>query len=207
MKSLRPVLSLLALASVLVFISGCADIKRIADSLTNVSKLEFSLDGVERLNVEGVDVDKINTLKDIKVMDGVQIANAYRNGHLNTSFIINVLAENPNGTQKDQKNLPATIENLEWDLYIDNVKTISGGLANPVKVPGGGATEIIPLRIQLDLMEYFENQGYEKLIDLALRIGGMRKEPSVLRLSAKPTVSTSIGPISYPGRINIEHEL
>jgi len=198
----------LVMVSVLIFyISGCADIKRIANSLTNISKLEFSLDGVTGMSVEGVRLDRIKSLKDLSVLDGLKLANAYKNKTLNTSFIINVLAENPNGLESGQKNISATIEDLQWDLYIDDIKTISGGLASPVKVPGGGGSEIIPLRIDLNLVDYFQNRGYDALINLVLNIGGLKSDPSVIRLSAKPTVGTSFGPIAYPGTIDIEHEI
>jgi hypothetical protein len=203
---MNKVCKLLVLAIVLTCISGCADVKRIANSLTNISKLVFSLEGISNMTIEGIDVSNLRTIKDFKVMDAMKIANAYRNKSLNTSFNVNVKAENPNGTAQGQKNIPATIENLAWDLFIDDSKTVSGDLASPVKVPGGGAEQIIPLRINMDLVSFFGNRGYDELIDLALSIGGIKKEPSRVMLKAKPTVSTSFGPITYPGSIDIEHE-
>jgi hypothetical protein len=59
------------------------------------------------------------------------------------------------------------------------------------------------LNINLDLYDFFSNRSYDNLITLALTLAGNKSTQSKVRLSIKPTVSTSIGPISYPGWLTV----
>ena len=100
-------------------------------------------------------------------------------------------------------NYDAVIEGLDWILYIDNVKTVSGKVTTPVTVPTGNSSTIIPVNINLDLYEFFGNQGLNNLINLALSIGGVSGSASKLQLKAKPTVKIAGVPISYPSYITV----
>lgn len=100
-------------------------------------------------------------------------------------------------------NYDAVIEGLDWILYIDDVKTVSGKVTTPVKVPSGNSSTIIPVNINLDLYEFFGNQGLNNLINLALSIGGVSGSASKLQLKAKPTVKIAGVPISYPSYITV----
>lgn len=62
---------------------------------------------------------------------------------------------------------------------------------------------MIPIRLSLDLLEFFGDKRYEDLIQLALAIGGQSRTPTRLSLDAQPTVSTPVGPMTYPGRVTI----
>jgi hypothetical protein len=70
-------------------------------------------------------------------------------------------------------------------------------------VPGTGDITVIPLRIDIDLKEFFAERGYQSLINLALALGGAQGSSSKVALYAKPTVSTVLGDISYPGELKI----
>jgi hypothetical protein len=114
-----------------------------------------------------------------------------------------VQAKNPNDGTGGYSNTNATIRDFPWRLLINDKETISGGLGNPVTVPGTGEISIIPLRMNLDLVKFFQNKGYEDLINLALTLGGKTGSSSNLTLYAQPTVSTSLGPIKYPDELRI----
>ena len=92
---------------------------------------------------------------------------------------------------------------LAWTLLIDSTETISGDLASPVAVPGRGQRVTIPLRMNLDLYKFFGQRGYEGLLNLAMGIGGSSPNLSRVQLRAKPTIQTSMGPVTYPGTITI----
>jgi hypothetical protein len=57
--------------------------------------------------------------------------------------------------------------------------------------------------MSIDLYEFFGNKGYEGLLNMALALGGMRRDPARIALDAQPQVSTPLGPIVYPGRLTI----
>ena len=72
-----------------------------------------------------------------------------------------------------------------------------------MEIPGTGQATTIPIRLSLDLYEFFGNKGYDELVGLALAIGGRSGSPSRLTLDAQPRVTTPFGEIVYPGRITI----
>jgi hypothetical protein len=88
-------------------------------------------------------------------------------------------------------------------LEIDDVETISGNIGTPVTVPGSGEITNVPLAMNIDLIEFFGNKGYDKLLNLALALGGQQGSSSKLSLFATPTVSSPIGDIKYPGELKI----
>jgi len=61
----------------------------------------------------------------------------------------------------------------------------------------------IPIIIKIDLIEFFQSEGYQSLINLALTLGGENGSTSRLTLYADPVVNTAFGNISYPGELKI----
>jgi hypothetical protein len=57
--------------------------------------------------------------------------------------------------------------------------------------------------MNLDLYQFFQDRGYQSLINLALALGGGNPTMSRLQLRAKPTIHTQFGDYTYPGEITI----
>ena len=57
--------------------------------------------------------------------------------------------------------------------------------------------------MNLDLVKFFKDKGYESIVNLALAIGGANGSPSRITLRAKPTVQTPYGPLTYPNEIDV----
>ncbi|MCJ7679608.1 MAG: hypothetical protein MUP70_02685, partial [Candidatus Aminicenantes bacterium] len=83
------------------------------------------------------------------------------------------------------------------------VPTVTGNIENPVDVPGTGTASVIPIRLSLNLYEFFANKGYDGLINLVLALGGANRSPSRLALDALPRVNTPWGVLEYPSRITV----
>ena len=75
-------------------------------------------------------------------------------------------------------------------------------VSGPITIPGVGQTSTIPVSINLDLMQFFQNEGLQSLAGMVLGIGGKSGSPARLSLKIKPTIDTFIGPIS-PGEITV----
>ena len=88
-------------------------------------------------------------------------------------------------------------------MFLDNKETISGDIDQPITVPGTGDVTTIPLRINIDLMKFFKDKGYESVINLALALGGTQGSSSKIALYATPTVSSPFGNITYPGELKL----
>ena len=182
-----------------IILGGCASI---SDAVTNAQRLQWKLGNVSGMNVSGVDISRVSSLSSINPLDLIKLTTAVGSGKLPTSFTLNLLAKNPEG-QGGAKNSTDVIKSVAWRLLIDNAETITGNVSGPVTIPGVGQTATIPVAINIDLMQFFKNEGLQNLVGLALGIGGKSGSASRLSLKIQPTIDTFLGPITYPGEITV----
>lgn len=173
------------------------------DTLTNLSRLKFKLGNVNGFQVNGISFSNKSKLSDFSPIDLLKISSSFAQGSLPSSFILNVEAKNPNDGTGEYKKSDATLQSFKWRLFLDDKETISGNIDQPITVPGRGDATVIPLRINLDLMKFFKERGYESIINLALALGGTQGSTSKISLYATPTVSSLFGNITYPGELKI----
>jgi hypothetical protein len=198
----RPALAGLILAVCLAF-SSCAALGDMASVLANLQHLKFKIGSVRDFRLLGLDVSGKSKLTDFAASDILKVAQSYSAKKLPVSFVMDVLAINPNDGTGGTTQTTSTLTGLECRLLIDGKPTIYGNIEKPVEIPGTGQESIIPLRLSLDLLEFFSDERYEDLVSMALAIGGRNGSPARLSLDAQPTVSTPYGPITYPGRVTI----
>jgi hypothetical protein len=181
------------------FVSSCS----VYETIVNLTRLQFKLGNVNNFELNGIDLSDKSKLSDFKMQDILNISSMFASGNFPVSFVINVEAKNPNDGSGGYKATDATIQSFPWRLLIDDKETISGNIKQPVSVPGTGEITIIPLMIEMDLVRFFKDKGYESLINLALTLGGKEGSASKLTLFANPVVNTVLGNISYPGELKI----
>ena len=184
---------------IITFVYSCS----VYETFVNLSRLQFKLGTVNNFNLNGINLSNKNKLNDLNLQDILNISSMFSSGKFPVSFTLNVDAKNPNDGTGGFKATDATIQSFPWRLMIDNKVTVSGNIDKPVSVPGTGDVAEIPIVIQLDLAEFFKDEGYESLINLALTLGGKNGSTSSLTLYADPVVNTVIGNISYPGELKI----
>ncbi len=192
----------LVLATLLAF-ESCAALSDMAAVLANLQRLKFKIGSVRNFRLLGLDISGKSKLSDFNALDALRLFEAYRSKKLPVDFVVDVLAINPNDGTGGTRQTTSTLTGLECRLLIDGKPTIMGNIDRPVEIPGTGQESVIPLRLSLDLLEFFEDKRYEDLIQMALAIGGQSGTASRLSLDAQPTVSTPFGPMTYPGRITI----
>ena len=178
---------------------GCSGLM---DAIANIQRLQFKLDKVTGMKVANVPLSNFSSISNIGLLDAANLLAAFTSGKLPVQFTLNVLAKNPNDGTGGTKQSAAVIENLAWRLFIDNNETINGNVGN-ISVPGVGSTTNIPIGMSFDLLRFFSNGQYNDLINLALALGGRSGSSSRVTLKVKPTVSTVIGPITYPGEFDV----
>ncbi len=178
---------------------GCSGVNQ---AIQNAQRLQFRLGKVDNFNVAGVSLKNINSISNFNFLDAANLLAAFTSGKMPAAFTVNLIAKNPDspGGSKQSSTL---LKALDWRLLIDNQEIINGGISTPITIPGVGQETIIPIPISVDLLKFFGNGGYENLINLALAIGGKSGTSSRLTLKIKPTVDTILGPITYPGEIDV----
>ena len=201
-KHARTALAVLALAGILM-LSSCAAIDEMAAALANLQRLKFKLSGVRDFRLLGIDIGGKARISDFSALDAVKLVQSYTSRKLPVDFVLDVVAVNPNDGTGGTRKTTSTLSGLECRLLLDGQPTVVGNIDQPIEIPGTGQESVIPLRLSLDLLEFFASKQYEDLVQLALAIGGKNKTPARIALDAQPTVSTPVGPITYPGRITI----
>lgn len=182
---------------------GCSTLTQISNTLTSLKKIQFKLSNITALSLNGVTLSGKSAISDFSITDAAKLLQAYNSKSLPVSFTLNVLAKNPNTGTGGTATALATITGLDWQLYLDDKQTISGDINNAVTVPSSGETTTIPLGMNLDLVQFFADKGYESVVNLALALGGASGSTSRVKLTAQPTIKTPIGNISYPSKITI----
>jgi len=176
-------------------------------TMVNLSRLHFKLGDVNNFTVSGINISNKKSLNDFNPLEILNLTQTIATGKLPASFTLNVEAKNPNDGTGGYPKTDATLKEFPWRLEIDDVETISGNIGSPVSVPGTGEITNIPLTMNIDLIEFFGNKGYENLIKLALTLGGQQGSSSKLTLFASPTVTSPLGDIKYPGEIKIVEQI
>jgi len=203
MRKINVLLMAIMFAFVSVTFNSCNVVKDISNAITNISRLQFKLEDVNGFRLAGIDISNKSSVNDISMMDALKLTNAFATKSFPAEFVLDIGAKNPNdGTQNTRKS-DATISSLDYRLLIDDVPTISGDISAPIGIPGTGQSVTIPLRMGLDLYKFFGDKGYESIANLAMAIGGVGGSPARLKLDMKPTVKTSLGPITYPSRLTV----
>lgn len=181
----------MALVLGLLLIPGCATLQSIAA----LSQVRFDLDGVSGVRLAGVDLERIRSYEDLSLVDAGRIGAAVVSRRLPLEATFQVGARNP------EENPEARLLALDWTLFLRDRETVSGGVDQELLLPSGIRTEV-PVRVSLDLMEFFEGSTRD-LVDLALALVGAGEEPVEVRLDAVPTVQTALGPIRYPRPLSL----
>lgn len=168
--------------------------------MVNMSRCQFKVGSVSDFNLAGI---SLSGKSSFTLSDGTHLLSAFGQKQLPASFTLNVLARNPNDGTGGTPRASATMTSFAWKLIIDNTLTINGDIASPITIPGTGQETLIPLQMQLDLVKFFGDKGYDNLLNLGLALGGMNKSTSRITLRARPTINTDYGPLTYPGEIDI----
>jgi hypothetical protein len=171
--------------------------------MNNIGRLKFKLGNVTDFTLSGITVSNKSRLADFNAIDLLKISSSYAQANFPVSFTLNVEAVNPNDGTGGYPNTNATLKSFPWKLILDNKETVIGNIAQPVAVPGTGQAAIIPLQVNMNLISFFKEKGYESLINLALNLGGKGGSASQITLYAKPIISTVLGDLSYTQELKI----
>jgi hypothetical protein len=175
-----------------VSLGACAAL----ETLAALQEVRFRIDGVSDGRLAGVPLEGVRRLDDLAPRDLARIAGAYYRDSVPLRFTLHVGATNPGTNDVD-----ARLERLDWTLLLDGRETVSGVYDRNLLLPAGRTVDL-PLGIDLDLLRFFR-ESQDGLARLALDVAGGQGTGDRLELRARPTISTPLGPIRYPGEIVI----
>lgn len=192
MGTMRSRLLLIGFLLMPMGLAGCQSLLQLAA----LRQVHFDIDDVEHVRLAGVRLDHLHSPQQLPPEAFARIGAAFAAGHMPLEFILRVGAENP-----AENPVAARLVRMDWTLLLDDVETISGVFEDE-RVIAPGAREVLALSMELDLMRFFQHnlQGF---VNLGLALGGHGRQEVALRF--RPTLTTPLGPIVYPGHITIRH--
>ncbi len=193
-RRLFPLLMLI----VALTIPSCNALKEAASSAVDIPRCSFKLDGISNFRLAGVLLYGKNSLD---LTDATEALTSFAQGVFPVSFILNVAVRRPGTATSSPPGL--TLTSLSWTLFIDDVQTIEGDIPQPIVIPGAGEQALVPIWMKFDLLRFYKDRGYDKLVSLSLALGGAHGSASRVTLRAKPTIRTDYGDFVYPGEIEI----
>ena len=185
-------------------LNGCAALKGLPGALSDMKRLQFKLDNVNNFTLNGVDLNRMAGRGEINLLDIGRLTAAFASKSLPAQFTLNVAVRNPNDGSSGRPATNLFLRRINWTLLIDDRTTISGVTDQRLEIPGTGQTTTIPITMSLDLYKFFNDRGFEDLLNLALAIGGAQGSSSRLKMTARATVEVPpLGAFEYPGDITI----
>jgi hypothetical protein len=188
--------SRVAIAGLACGMIGCAALQEIAA----LRLVDFSLDRVDNVRLAGIRVDDRSSYSDLTAAEAAKLATAVVASDVPLDLVIHVRAENPRDNP-----VAARLVDLDWTLFLEDHETVSGHLAGTYLLPPGEPVDV-PVGAHLDLLQFFRGSGRD-LFEMALALSGQGGATKEVRLEAIPTVQTSMGPMSFPGRIVIRRQV
>jgi hypothetical protein len=173
------------------------------ETIINLSRLKFKIDSVDNIELAGIPLKNKLSINDFSALETLKLSTGFVRNALPLTFTIYVDAKNPNDGTGGYSRTNATIVSFPWKLFLDDKQTVTGNIGTEVTVPGTGETTRIPLKVTLDLVQFFKDRGYQGILNLAINLVKERSAPTKITLYAQPTVGTQLGNIKYPNEIKI----
>lgn len=191
-------LFLCLLIFLLMVVEGCSVLRQLQE-MKNFARCEFRLSTVENITLAGINVQRIQSTRDLTLMDGARFALALTQSQLPLNLTLNVEVKNPNAEM-------ASLNRLEWRLFIDDVELLKSIVEEKVSIAGNGSVSTLPLRVSVDLKKALSGRSGEAIGNFALNLAGEGNTPTRFMLRIKPTIDVLGVPIEYPDYFDVKME-
>ena len=157
--------------------SGCS----IFNSLNTVKECNYAFAGLEGFSYAGVKLDKLKDPTSLTLTDSINILTALRDKNAKLTFNTLVDIENPHsGT--------ASVEKMDWILFLDDTEMLSGINNDTIKVEPN-ATSRATIQANVDPTKVLNGNSIENLWTLYRKLSGKETgKSSKVTLKLKPTV-------------------
>lgn len=190
-------INLLIFVAFLLSLSSC-DVLQQVQEMQMLSKCEFRIHTLTGIHLAGVNVSKIQNISDINPLDVLQLTNAVMNNQLPLNFNLNLQVRNPN----DQA---ASLNRLEWILFIDDLQMLEGVVNEQFRVDAA-STSTLPVQIGFNLAEVLKGERGNKIIDFALGLADGSGTSQRVMVKLKPSVMVNQRNVAYPGWITVRND-
>ena len=151
------------------------------EQVNTVKNCNYAFAGVKGFEYAGVSLDKLQNPSSFTLDDTITILSALRDKKAKLTFNALVDIENPNSSK-------ASLEKLDWQLFLDDAQILSGLNNDAIKIEPNQTTQAT-IKASLDPAQIANTTTLENLWTLYKKLSGKDASgSSVLSLKLKPTV-------------------
>jgi hypothetical protein len=180
---------------IIPFIYQSCDILK---QMVTFTKCEFKMNSLTDAKLANVMVQNKKSFSDLTWTDAASVTKSLVSGKLPLTFNLNIEVKNPNTT-------PASMQKMEWRVFLDDIQITEGVMDQKVAIQPG-ATQIIPLSVSVDLKQIFNKETKDALLNLGLNLTDAGGYPTRVKLDIKPTIYVGSFALTYPGYFTLQKE-
>lgn len=187
------------LISPLLFLVLLANSCSYLKELTALADCDFRMGTLENPNLAGIDISNIKSVESFGIEETGKIARNILVGELPLSFILNVEVKNPNP-------VTASLNRMEYIAFIDDIQVAAGAVEERIEIPPLGGISTIPVLVETNLVELFNKESRNNLINFGLNLANASKRPTRVSIKIKPYIRVGAKDLEYPGYITVKKE-
>ena len=177
--------------------SSC-DLAKQIDQLINLVRCKYKLDGVSSIAVAGVALDGKSLSSGLTLEETANLGLAYLAGSFPMSMNVNVAIQNP-------QSQAAALSQLDYIMTLEGNPLTTGSLPKAFSI-APGATGILPLPVNIDLIKTFSSKSQTDIINLMLNLAGQSSKPSNLGLRIRPYFQVNGQTVQFPRYFTVNTE-
>lgn len=154
-----------------------------------MTQCKYTYNSVSNISVSGVNLSSGSALSAINLAKLTTVL-AGNPSSIPLNFTVNMNVQNPNESA-------ALLNKLQYQVSIDDIHFTNGTLDQVVNI-AGGATQVVPLTIGVDVASLMQNNSQSALLNIVKNIAGISGEKSTVSLSLRPTFNIAGQPITSP---------
>ncbi|MGB4123570.1 MAG: hypothetical protein WBK40_05120 [Bacteroidales bacterium] len=186
------------LLSIVLFVMSSCDLLQQAEGARMLSNCEFKIQNLSDVRLAGVDVSGISNVSEINTLDVLAITNALLSNNLPLTFNLNLLVKNPNQQ-------PASMNRLDWILFIDDMQMLDGSV-NERFVAEPQGVGLLPVKINFNLSEVLKGETKDKIINTAIGLVDGSGQSARVMIKLKPSIMVGQHTLMYPKWLEVKHE-
>jgi len=186
------------LLSIALFAMSSCDLLQQAEGARMLSNCEFKIQNLSDVRLAGVDVSGISNVSEINTLDVLAITNALLINNLPLTFNLNLLVKNPNQQ-------PASMNRLDWILFIDDMQMLDGSV-NERFVAEPQGVGLLPVKINFNLSEVLKGETKDKIINTAIGLVDGSGQSARVMIKLKPSIMVGQHTLMYLKWLEVKHE-
>ena len=199
---MRRIVKIILVLSLIAGFSACNELAQFANQAAqtiNLKNCTFSVNGINQINMLGIDLSKGMDKSNLNAMQLLNVTNSLMNKKLPVTFNVNLDVNNPN-------NIAASLGKMDYIISLNNKEVISSTFNEGFSIPANSKGKV-SIPISTDLFQLFSGETADAVLNLAFKLAGAKSNPVNLGVKVKPYIKINNQSLAYPDYITINKVL